>query len=393
MTRQQSFKNMASAAAASAGETSSAASSPAASSSAADNSAADNSAQRAAAVPAKMSHSKIPIENMVGDSPQASNVKGTISKTRRRLTVISDNKFADGLKQKLSILDDDPSENKTTTNVVGQYAGVCKKGYAPYNPRKQNQDSIIMEEDPKTKCLLFAALDGHGELGDHVSQYIRDRLPKMLFSHEQFPKNVGAALTDCIAILDNEVNKVIDTKFSGTTAVICTIIGNVLTCANVGDSRIILGMVNDAGQLVVDEVSEDHKPDSPAEQKRIEQAGGRVFAVTYEDGIDGPARVWLAKIDIPGLAMSRSLGDTVAHSVGVSSIPDIITKTIGPQHKFLVMGSDGLWEFISNEETLKVASKYATPKDACDVLVKEAYQRWMQEEQVVDDTTVLIAHF
>ena len=29
--------------------------------------------------------------------------------------------------------------------------------------------------------------------------------------------------------------------------------------------------------------------------------GGRVFAVQYEDGIDGPARVWLAKIDIQGL--------------------------------------------------------------------------------------------
>ena len=30
-----------------------------------------------------------------------------------------------------------------------------------------------MEQDPKTNCLLFAALDGHGDLGDHVSQYIR----------------------------------------------------------------------------------------------------------------------------------------------------------------------------------------------------------------------------
>lgn len=284
-------------------------------------------------------------------------------------------------------------KNPPPKNAVKEFFGVCKKGYAPYNPRKQNQDSIIMEEDEKTKCLLFAALDGHGELGDHVSQYFRDRLPKMLFSHPQFPKNCAAALTDCITVLDKEVNKDIDTKFSGTTAVICTIIGNVLTCANVGDSRIILGMINDEGNLVVDEVSTDHKPDTPAEKKRIEEAGGRVFAVTYEDGIDGPARVWLAKIDIPGLAMSRSLGDTVAHSVGVSSTPEITIKTITPQHKFLVMGSDGLWEFISNQETLKVCAKFVKPEDACDCLVKEAYQRWMQEEQVVDDTTVLIAHF
>lgn len=131
----------------------------------------------------------------------------------------------------------------------------------------------------------------------------------------------------CFLQLRNNEHADIDTKFSGTTAVMCTILGNVLTCANVGDSRIILGMLNDDGQLVVDEVSNDHKPDNPPEKKRIEEAGGRVFAVTYEDGIDGPARVWLAKIDIPGLAMSRSLGDTVAHSVGVSSTPEIVSRS------------------------------------------------------------------
>jgi hypothetical protein len=31
----------------------------------------------------------------------------------------------------------------------------------------------------------------------------------------------------------------------------------------------------------------------------------------------GPARVWLKTQNIPGLAMSRSLGDIVAHTVGV----------------------------------------------------------------------------
>lgn len=34
----------------------------------------------------------------------------------------------------------------------------------------------------------------------------------------------------------------------------------------------------------------------------------------------GPHRVWLLNEDVPGLAMSRSLGDYVAQSVGV--IPD-----------------------------------------------------------------------
>jgi hypothetical protein len=37
-----------------------------------------------------------------------------------------------------------------------------------------------------------------------------------------------------------------------------------------------------------------------------------VFAVEYEDGQDGPQRVWLGHMDVPGLAMSRSLGDKVS---------------------------------------------------------------------------------
>ncbi|CAN0005566.1 unnamed protein product [Discosporangium mesarthrocarpum] len=60
----------------------------------------------------------------------------------------------------------------------------------------------------------------------------------------------------------------------------------------------------------------------PHQKERIVKAGGRVFAVKYNDGMDGPQRVWLGNMDMPGLAMSRSLGDTVAHTAGVTSHPD-----------------------------------------------------------------------
>ena len=58
------------------------------------------------------------ILEMNGDSPKGSNVKGVISYQRRRLTVISDSKFADGFNKKLSILDDDPEEHIITQNAV-----------------------------------------------------------------------------------------------------------------------------------------------------------------------------------------------------------------------------------------------------------------------------------
>ena len=57
---------------------------------------------------------------------------------------------------------------------------------------------------------------------------------------------------------------------------------------------------------------------------RILERGGRVRPLLNHamGGIEvGPARVWLQDVDVPGLAMSRSLGDYVAQSVGVSPEP------------------------------------------------------------------------
>ena len=137
----------------------------------------------------------------------------------------------------------------------------------------------------------------------------------------------------------------------------------------------------------------DHKPDLPAEKKRITDTGGRVFAVEYDDGIDGPPRVWLGHMDVPGLAMSRSLGDVVAHSAGVVSDPEFTEFELDPKNdKFIVVATDGLWEFVDNHETIEMVEGQAGPAQAVDVLVTEAGARWMQEEQVIDDTTVIVAN-
>ena len=48
------------------------------------------------------------------------------------------------------------------------------------------------------------------------------------------------------------------------------------------------------------------------------------------------------------------MGDQVAHSVGVSSIPEVLEFTLGPHDRFVVIGSDGLWEFLSNEQVCEM---------------------------------------
>lgn len=77
---------------------------------------------------------------------------------------------------------------------------------------------------------------------------------------------------------------------------------------------------------------------------------GRVEPFRESNGAPiGPARVWLKIENVPGLAMSRSFGDAVAHSVGVIPDPEFFELEINSSDKFIIIGSDGLWEFISND--------------------------------------------
>jgi serine/threonine protein phosphatase PrpC len=57
-----------------------------------------------------------------------------------------------------------------------------------------------------------------------------------------------------------------------------------------------------------------------------------------------------------------------------------------------VIATDGLWEFVDNTETIDMAEACKGPTEGVDALVKESSMRWMREEQVIDDTTIIIAN-
>jgi serine/threonine protein phosphatase PrpC len=133
-------------------------------------------------------------------------------------------------------------------------------------------------------------------------------------------------------------------------------------CANVGDSRAVIGKKSEKGWTAVP-LSDDHKPDNPDERRRIQRNGGEVEAVRDFYGTEcGPARVWVANSNprVPGLAMSRCIGDSVAQEVGVIPNPDIIEYTLTYEDKFMILASDGVWEFISNERAVEIVSTYWT---------------------------------
>jgi serine/threonine protein phosphatase PrpC len=91
--------------------------------------------------------------------------------------------------------------------------------------------------------------------------------------------------------------------------------------------------------------------------------------------------------------MSRSIGDFVAASVGVSAEPEFFETELVEEDKFLVIASDGVWEFISNEEAVNIIYPFwmqGNPEGACDKIVKESVAHWKKEDEVIDDITVVI---
>jgi len=187
-----------------------------------------------------------------------------------------------------------------------------------------------------------------------------------------------------------------DVTFSGTTCVLVIQIGKKIICANVGDSRAILVYKNNSKTSIF-KLSHDFKPDLPEEKKRIYKMGGIVEQMLDMNGMKaGPPRVWGVGKNYPGLAMSRSLGDFKGKKYGIISLPEIIEVNLDENVNYIVICSDGVWEFLSNENVAEIVMpfyKKDDPDGACKALIKKSTEWWNQEDIVVDDITAIVVFF
>ena len=290
---------------------------------------------------------------------------------------------------------------------VGSFsqAGKGEDGFA-----KINQDSfiVIQNEYKLPDFNIFAVLDGHGENGHLVSRFItkyfatffkKNKKMKILKSetevYNRLTKNNYDILKRVFRHSEKDITKSnIDANFSGTTCVMVFQIGNKIICANVGDSRAIM-VKGDKGNKII-ELSKDQKPDDPEEKKRIELEGGEIAQYEEEGEKFGPYRVWAKGQTYPGIAMSRSIGDFIASTLGVIPEPILIEENIDKETKYMVIASDGIWEFLSNKRVAEIVFPFYEkndPEGACKALIKEATNWWNKEDIVVDDITVIVAFF
>lgn len=103
-----------------------------------------------------------------------------------------------------------------------------------------------------------------------------------------------------------------------------------------------------------------------------------------------PTRVWSKEGKWPGAAFSRSIGDFVAKKLGVIAEPDFQHMHLTSDETIFVLGSDGIFDFITNDEVAEIADANSDPADACRALVGVAYHRWSLNEERTDVISVIV---
>ncbi|KAL1514423.1 hypothetical protein AB1Y20_003524 [Prymnesium parvum] len=284
---------------------------------------------------------------------------------------------------------------------------------------EEGEDGITSKINQDCACMLhplsgagtalFCVFDGHGTHGDAVSQEVMHSMYYELERDQALHSEPVQALERAfeatqehlhLLLLQDEV--VVDSSDSGACAVLAYFKGNELWVAGAGDCRAVLGReARGEGGAGVEAVrlSTDHNVEIEEEKARIEAAGGWVMPMRVVDGEEVPARSykkpgkpWLG----PGLRISRALGDTWAELDGlIYPFPDVRHHVVQEDDLFLILASDGVWEFLSDEAAVRIVKqaydKGSDSVQACKILIAQAALLWRQNEGMYrDDITAYV---
>ena len=287
---------------------------------------------------------------------------------------------------------------------------ITKKGFWQPGVDKPNQDSLfIFKNFDVSNNLYIGVCDGHGKYGKEVSSYISSNLPinlnknilqsKLNINNDKImdiSQIITKTFLETNATLKNKTN--INTSVSGSTCSSVILTQNRIISINLGDSRCVLGKYNKKNNAwLYNELTKDHKASDETETERVIKKGGKIYKEKDEFGNKkGIMRIWDKEEGNVGLALTRSFGDDILSKKGVICEPDIKEFLLEKEDKFIIIGSDGLWEYISNQECINIVKDFFLKNDikgAGNYLYKEASKRWIMEQDIVDDISIIIIFF
>ena len=142
--------------------------------------------------------------------------------------------------------------------------------------------------------------------------------------------------------------------------------GKTIFHANAGDCRIVV-----VGNGIT-ELTTLHRPSNEKERQRVIAAGG--------DIVDNR----VATRDFT-LAPTRAIGDLSFAEAGVIPTPSVGSYKIKPSDKFLIAGSDGLFDAVSNEALLKASARVKTARSLASRL-----ERLVSLDSTGDNLTIIV---
>ncbi|OMJ88236.1 hypothetical protein SteCoe_9899 [Stentor coeruleus] len=292
--------------------------------------------------------------------------------------------------------------------IVKAFAAVTDQGLV----RNYNEDRVsiilnIMKPPHRNSekwpfCSFFGIYDGHG--GSKCADFLRDNLHQLIIRDPRFPFNASEAILEGFRQAEKIFTTNSDTsnpkEKSGSCALIIMIVGDICYVANLGDSRAI--MSGKSGRKVYT-LSKDHKPCDVDEMKRIIDGGGKVYqsSITIPSGqsLPGPYRA------SPGrLSVSRTIGDLYAKSPELGGNPEVIIALpeikafkILPEYDFIIIGSDGVFDKLTNKEIIQsswsknIACVNSNPHMQAANAVNNVITAAMNKRSLDNLTVVLIA--
>ena len=312
----------------------------------------------------------------------------------------------------LKKIEEIPKNIPVTNKVIKKIKDILPYSHVGFDgeePKENNQDNYFIFKDfaGNKDYIYLSVCDGHGVEGHFVSEFIKEVLPYYMSENlknrnilsETDKEIIHQIITETFLIVNNMLvsNENINSLFSGSTCVSVIFTPERLIVPNIGDSRAVLARFDQStGKYKAIDLSRDHKPTEKDEAKRIYENDGRIQPFTEDGEFVGPQRVWIKEEEVPGLAMTRSFGDRVAATVGVMSEPEIKEFNFDENDKYMIIASDGIWEFISSQECIDMIQKFYESNDlkgCCEYLYQESSKRWLKEEEVIDDTTLILVFF
>ncbi|OHS95139.1 Protein phosphatase 2C 1 [Tritrichomonas foetus] len=225
---------------------------------------------------------------------------------------------------------------------VGHFATIGKR------PTMEDSTSIVGDVIGNGS-QYYAVFDGHG--GDEVAKYCSRNLYKEFAHRYENAEKIQETLKASIL----EMNKDLIAKYPecGSTAAIVVVANDIIYTANMGDARIIISNENNQ----IKRLSYDHRASDPYEKKLIEAKGGKVFM----------GRIY-------GMLMvSRCLGDGIFDGLLINE--PYMTKTTRKNGMILIIGCDGVWDVMRDDEAMNIAKEAKSPEEAAQKIVKEALDR------------------